>query len=126
MTSHVLRVGLFAGLLGLSAISASAQAVAPADSAKAVQRLFASRRTGSTILGLPAGYFFGYGAVATARGVDGAPVTLGLGVILSGVSISKGIRFSKDREEEIVTAYQQGKAIPKNIRRRLKRKHFKA
>ncbi|GAB2791428.1 hypothetical protein GCM10027175_32610 [Hymenobacter latericoloratus] len=91
-----------------------------------MQRLFASRRTGSTILGFPAGYFFGYGAVATAQGVDGAPVTLGLGAVLSAITISKGVRFSKDREQEIVGAYQQGKAIPKNIRRRLKRKHFRA
>jgi hypothetical protein len=113
-------------MLGLSTLSVSAQAQAPADSAKAVHRLFASRRTGSTILGLPAGYFLGYGAVATAQGIDGAPVTLGLGVALSAVTVSKGIRFSKKREEEVVSAYQQGKAIPKNIRRRLKRKHFKA
>ncbi len=50
---------------------------------------------------------------------------LGIGVILSGITIAKSVRFSKQREEEIITAYQQGKPIPKNIRRRLKPKHFK-
>ncbi len=126
MIAHLLRTGAFTSLLALSAFSSFAQATEPADSTKAVQRLFATRRTGSTILALPGGYFLGYGAVATARGIDGAPTTLGLGVVLSAVAIAKNARFSKAKEEAILSAYQQGKPIPKNIRRRLKSKHFKA
>ena len=106
-------------------VATSPAITAPADSVEAVARLFRSRRTGSTILGLPSGYFLGYGAVATAQGVDQAPLTLGIGAVLSAVTIAKGVRFSKQREEEIVTNYQQGKPIPKNIKRRLRRKHFK-
>ena len=128
MIAHLFRSSVLAGLLGLSALSAAAQAPAPApaDSAQAVKRLFASRRTGATILALPSGYFVGYGAVASAQGVDGAPVTLGVGVLLSGVTFAKTARFSKDKETAILTAYEQGKPIPQHIRRRLKKKHFKA
>ncbi|SHL17604.1 hypothetical protein [Hymenobacter psychrotolerans] len=125
MISHLLRTGVLTGLLGLSSFSLFAQAAEPADSTKAVQRLFAKRRTGSTILALPGGYFLGYGAVSTAQGTDGGGVTLGLGAVLSSVAIAKSVRFSKAKEEEILSAYQQGKPIPKNIRRRLKQKHFK-
>lgn len=106
--------------------STPSTAVASTDSVKAVQRLFRSRRTGSNILGFPAGYCLGYGAVATAQGEAGAAGTLGIGVVLSTVTIAKGVRFSKMREEEILTAYQQGKPIPKNVRRRLRKKHFNA
>lgn len=126
MISRLLRTSILTGLLGLSSFSLFAQATTPADSAAAVQRLFAKRRTGSTILALPGGYFLGYGAVSAARGVDGSGVTLGLGAVLSGVAVAKNIRFSKAKEDEILSAYQQGKPLPKNIRRRLKRKHFKA
>ncbi|MBC6697568.1 hypothetical protein [Hymenobacter sp. BT190] len=125
MIAHVLRTGVFTGLLALSAFSSFAQ-ITPADSTKAVQRLFAKRRTGSTILAFPGGYLLGYGAVATARGIDGAPITLGLGAVLSAVAIAKNARFSKAKEEAILSAYQQGKPIPKNIRRRLKKKDLKA
>jgi hypothetical protein len=126
MISPLFRTGVLTGLLSLSSFSLFAQAAAPADSALAVQRLFAKRRTGSTILALPGGYFLGYGAVSAARGIDGGGVTLGLGAVLSSVAVAKNIRFSKAKEDEILSAYQQGKPIPKNIRRRLKQKHFKA
>ncbi|WBO84735.1 hypothetical protein [Hymenobacter yonginensis] len=126
MIAYLFRTCAFTGLLALSAFSSFAQTTQPVDSSKAVQRLFDKRRTGSTILALPGGYFFGYGAVATARGIDGAPTTLGLGVVLSAVAIAKNARFSKAKEEAILSAYQQGKPIPKNILRRLKKKHFNA
>lgn len=128
MKKHVLVLSLFL-CMGAGAcaqqVAASPAIIAPADSVEAIERLFRSRRTGSTILGIPSGYFLGYGAVATAQGVDQAPLTLGIGVVLSAVTIAKSVRFSKQREEEIITNYQQGKPIPKNIKRRLRRKHFK-
>lgn len=99
--------------------------LAAADSTQAVQRLFKSRRTGSTILGFPGGYMLGYGLVSTARGVDGAPTTLAIGAVLSGISISKGARFNKVKEAEIIRAYQDGKPLPAYVRNRIKKKHLK-
>jgi predicted lipid-binding transport protein (Tim44 family) len=93
------------------------------DSVKAVQRLFKSRRTGAALLAFPGGYLIGSGLVRLA---DGGAVSVLLGGGLAGVAFAKESRFSKKREAEIIQSYNQGKALPKNIRRRLKRKHFKA
>jgi hypothetical protein len=96
------------------------------DSLQAVQKLFRSRRTGSAILGFPGGYMFGYGLVSTVRGVDGAATTLAIGTVLSGISLSKGARFSKLKEAEIIRSYQSGKPLPAYVRNRIKSKHMKA
>lgn len=141
MTTRLLYGGLMACFFSLGSLPGLAQtapdapvattpavSLAPAsDSAKAVRRLFTSRRTGSTILGLPGGYMLGYGLVTSLQNeVNGGPATLGVGAILSAVSIGKGVRFSKDREADILADHQQGKPLPKNIRRRLHKKHFRS
>jgi hypothetical protein len=107
------------------AAPAAAATTFSADSAQAVQKLFRSRRTGSSILGFPGGYMFGYGLVTTIRGVDGAATTMAIGTVLSGISISKGARFSKLREAEILNDYQKGKPLPAYVRNRIKSKHLK-
>ncbi|QIL77016.1 hypothetical protein [Hymenobacter sp. HDW8] len=95
------------------------------DTLQAVQKLFRSRRTGGAILGFPGGYMLGYGLVSTARGIDGAPATLAIGAVLSGISLSKSARFSKLKEAEIISAYQNGKPLPAYVRTRIKSKHLK-
>ena len=106
--------------------SVAAPAAYSPDSLQAVQRLFKSRRTGSSILGFPGGYMFGYGLVTTLRGVDGAATTMAIGTVLSGISIIKGARFSKLKEAEIIRSYQSGKPLPAYVRNRIKSKHMKA
>lgn len=56
--------------------------------------------------------------------VDGGPVTMGLGAVLSGISLSKGTRFSKVKEAEIIRAYQSGKPLPAYVRNRIRTKHL--
>lgn len=120
-------------LFGLSATLASAQTApettatpvataAPAtDSAQAVKRLFASRRKGAVLLAIPGGYVFGAGLASLQ---DQGATSVFLGGALAAVAIGKESRFSKKKEDTILTAYQQGQPLPQAIRRRLKKKHF--
>ncbi|MBD2715964.1 hypothetical protein KBK19_13055 [Microvirga sp. STR05] len=115
----------------LNVTAALAQAPSPvADSSQAVRNLFQQRRTGGGIFTA-----IGIGATgAIARGLSsgdsggnagGAVVSIAaLGGVPAGIGISKLVRFSKTREEEIIAAHQQGKPVPNYVRRRLKAKHF--
>ncbi|HEX8351052.1 MAG TPA: hypothetical protein VF598_13900 [Hymenobacter sp.] len=99
----------------------SATSKAAPDSVQAVRKLFHRRRVGAVILAAPGGYIFGAGLAALDENGSASVV---LGGSLAAVAISKGARFNVKREEQIIADYQQGKPIPKNIRRRLKRKYF--
>ncbi|GAA3951994.1 hypothetical protein GCM10022406_37240 [Hymenobacter algoricola] len=125
-------------------VAAPAGSVAPslkADSAAALHRLFAKRRTGGVIYTV-AGTVFAIRVVAssasrTTVSTGGGPITIdnspsggaiatgvGIGLLLDGIGVGKLARFTKAKEAVIVKDYDQGKPLPKAIRRRLKAKHF--
>jgi hypothetical protein len=112
-----------------SAAAAVASTAAP-DSALAVGNLFRQRRTGGWIWTAIGGISTIRTAVASSHpdvgGNAGGKVlgVVALGGIPVGVGISKLARFSYAREEEILKNYQEGKPLPRYIRRRLKPKHF--
>ncbi|NVO31345.1 hypothetical protein [Hymenobacter lapidiphilus] len=124
-----MRKMLFSALLLLSTAAAHAQ-VPATDSVQAVRNLFKQRRTGGavfTALGIGAAGAIVRGASSGDSGgnAGGAIVSaLALGGIPIGIGIGKLVRFSKTREDEIVAAYNASKPIPRDIRRRLKARHF--
>ncbi|ALD21725.1 hypothetical protein AM218_11530 [Hymenobacter sp. DG25A] len=46
------------------------------------------------------------------------------GGVPAGIGIGKLVRFSTTREAEILSAFEQGKTLPKYVSSRLKRKYF--
>lgn len=135
MMLSVLRASLLAGVLGLGTFSAAAQSESSADSVQAVRELFRRHRTGGWIwTGVGGAFALRIASVAATSNSSGSfssttggtVVGVGLlGGVPAGIGISKLVRFSKAREEEVLVSYSQGKPLPENIRRRLKRKHFK-
>ncbi|SET81655.1 hypothetical protein SAMN04487998_2874 [Hymenobacter actinosclerus] len=111
--------------------SAAVHAQTPAaDSAQAVQNLFKQRRTGGAVftaigVGATGAIIRGASSGDSGGNAGGAIVSaLALGGVPLGVGIGKTVRFSKTREAEIVAGYSAGKPIPRDIRRRLKSRHF--
>ena len=115
----------------LGAITAATPAPrAAADSALAVRNLFQKRRTGGAVFttigtGFSLAILRGLASGSTGGNAAGGVASIAvLGLLPAGVGVGKLTRFSKVREEEIVTAYGQGKPLPSTIRRRLKAGYF--
>lgn len=117
----LLSLGLLAGSIGTS------RAQVP-DSALAVHKLFHQRRGsgyGWAATGLRMAFDEGVGwqsvdrptkdKVTAAAFWGGVPFVLG---------IRQALRFSAEREATIVAQYAQGRPIPADVRRKLRRKHF--
>ncbi|WP_310390929.1 hypothetical protein [Hymenobacter sp.] len=99
------------------------------DTALAVHKLFVQRRGGgegwaATGLGTAVDESVGkrsstdktHSNVASAAFYGGVPLALGM---------RQAIRFSEEREAFILKQYAEGWSIPPDIRRKLKRKHFR-
>lgn len=97
------------------------------DTAFAVRKLFRERR-------LRAGGWVAAGATAAAdesvgwRAIRSTSENLKTAAVYGGVPMVLGLtqatRFSAERERAILQRYADGWAIPADIRRRLRRRHF--
>jgi hypothetical protein len=47
-----------------------------------------------------------------------------VGAVPSLIGLRQANRFSAEREADILSAYAEGRPIPADVRRRLRRKHF--
>lgn len=98
------------------------------DTAYAVQELFAARRTGGTVLTIGGGIFTGLFAsslatadkVGTGDALAGGGCIVGLGLLPATIGISKLTRFSRAREQEVISAYAAGQKLPRQYARRLR------
>ncbi len=109
-------------------VQASTNAVyTQADTVQAIHSMYRRHRTGGRI-------WSGIGAFFTAR-ILTAAVTSGEsggvvpGIILfggvpGGIGVGKLARFGVAREAEVISAYEQGKALPQPVQRRLKKKKY--
>jgi hypothetical protein len=94
------------------------------DSAQAVRTLFRKRRNGGTV-------YTSIGSLVLLRGVlfsGSADELVASGVIAApfiAVGISKLSRFGNKKEEQYIKQYQQGKPLPRFIRRRLQPDFFR-
>ncbi|MFD2574088.1 hypothetical protein ACFSUS_25860 [Spirosoma soli] len=133
-------------VLGLGKTKSQAQSLprlvsySQQDTVRAIEHLFAARRTGGKIylgVGLPltligAGTaLVGTTLAATVKGGEGKeniiPVTLvsaGIGLVPGSIGLVRAMRFSRSRESTILTTYQEGEALPRSIQRKLKPKFF--
>jgi hypothetical protein len=127
--------------LGSQALRPDSVVTSRADSALAVHRLFQRRRTSGKILtigavpvALGAAFAGAMISVYNYYGNSGSPKPfvdgIAVGVTLSGllpgiIGIPQLIRFKKKREKAIISAYEQGEALPVYVRRRLKPKFFR-
>ena len=124
--------GVICGLLLALPLPGAAQTMpAPPrsvrDSAYAVHQLFRNHRTAAEGA-------FATGAVGVVGLVLGATQDkhelISINALIMTVSTVVGLRqatrYSPDRERLIVREYEQGWPLPAEVRRRLKRKHFRA
>ncbi|GAA4371800.1 hypothetical protein [Hymenobacter koreensis] len=97
--------------------------VAP-DSIDAVRNLFRKRRNGGTA-------FTAVGSLVLLRGVltDNEDTGIGPSAVVAApllaVGLSKLVRFGSKKEEAYIKAYQQGRPLPKAVRRRLQPDYFR-
>jgi len=98
------------------------------DTAYAVQELFAARRTGGTVLTIGGGIFTGLfvsslatiDKVGTGDALAGGGCIVGLGLLPASIGISKLARFSRAREQQVISAYATGEKLPRQYARRLR------
>ncbi|KAA9332022.1 hypothetical protein F0P96_11050 [Hymenobacter busanensis] len=98
------------------------------DTAAAVHELFASRRTGGGLFTAFGGVFTGLLTASIAQVPDpgsgdkiGAAASIGvMGLMPLGVGIGKLTRYSKKREQQVLTEYAQGGRLAHKYRRRLR------
>lgn len=105
-----------------------------ADTAQAVRVLFAKRRTGGWVWTAIGSAFALRVATVAANSsssgsfsstTGGTIVGVGLlGGVPAGIGISKLTRFSKAKEDAVLTVYSQSKTLPPYVSRRLKSKYF--
>ena len=88
------------------------------DTAFAVHKLFVQRRRGADALLATAG------EMAASTTVSGTVSGLVVGAAPAAVGFSKAARYSAQREADILSSYANGWAIPADVRRKLRRKHF--
>lgn len=123
---HLLRRGvLVAALLGLAASPVLAQG---RDTVFAVHKLFQQkRRSGASWASAGTSAAFdhslGYRAGSSTRD------NVAQATVFGGVPLAVGLlqygRFSPERETQVLAAYAQGQPLPPDIRRRLRRRHFR-
>jgi hypothetical protein len=141
-----MRLILLVVSLALGQVKLQAQTVpglktySQSDTVRAIEHLFAAKRTGSKIylgVGLPltligAGTAFLVTTLATTikagEGKEKAvPIIVasgGIGLVPSSIGFARFIRFSRSRERAIIAAYQNHTSLPKWVQRRLKPKFF--
>jgi hypothetical protein len=115
------------GLLLSSSLLRAQSGPVPRDSAFAVHQLFRKHRHAAEgALGTGAASIVGL----ASSSVRGEPGLVGLNALVTAVSTVVGLRqafrYGSDREQLIVTRYEQGWPLPPEVRRRLKNKYFRA
>jgi hypothetical protein len=100
-----------------------------ADSIHAVHRMFSKHRVGGYVWASIGAAFTAQiiGASASGGSGNGSGAAVGivvLGGIPAGIGISKLVRFSAGRESTILHAYDEGKALPHYVLRRLKKAKY--
>jgi hypothetical protein len=104
-----------------------------ADTVRAVHTMFRKHRTGGIIwASIGAAFAARIVVVAASSNSDAASSTAGgtavgvavLGGVPAGIGISKLARFSTTREFAVISAYEQGKALPTYVSRRLRKSYF--
>ncbi|GAB3578948.1 hypothetical protein [Hymenobacter daeguensis] len=126
----VLGLMLSTGIHSYAQQSASTGAALHADTVQAVHRMFGKHRTGGIVWTIIGAAFAGRIAGASAGGSgNGSGTVVGivaLGGIPAGIGVGKLVRFSAGREDAAISAYEQGKALPHYVQRRLKKaKYFR-
>ncbi|AUD02808.1 hypothetical protein CWM47_13785 [Spirosoma pollinicola] len=94
------------------------------DTAKAVHHLFRARRIGGTV-----NIFLGLNMISTGALFGSASSSTSIlstlpGDLIVGMGISKLIRFKKEREIDLLAAYERGVPLPEKIQRRLNSTHL--
>ncbi|WP_022824351.1 hypothetical protein [Hymenobacter norwichensis] len=113
-----------------SAITTTPFIVTKADTAQAVRVLFAKRRTGGwvwTTVGAVAAVRIATASASGDTGGNASGAFVGatvVGGIPAGIGIGKLTRFSKAKEDAVLTVYSQSKTLPPYVSRRLKSKYF--
>lgn len=101
-----------------------------ADTVQAVRTLFSKRRTGGwvwTTIGAVAAVRIATASASGDTGGNASGAVIGatvVGGIPAGIGIGKLTRFSKAKEDAVLTVYSQSKTLPPYVSRRLKRKYF--
>jgi len=101
------------------------------DTVFAVHKLFAEKRSrgeAKTAAGATAGSGAAvWGAINTAPQVDGG--TVAATAIAGGIPTAMGLlqmgRYSPQHEADVLKLYAEGWGLPPDIRRKLRRKHFR-
>lgn len=118
---HCGLVGLFL-VLGLPGFSQGR------DTVLAVHKLFAQKR-GSGAGWAATGAGVAYDESVGWRAIRSKSENVTAAVINGGIPMLAGalqmVRFSSEREAAVVKSYQEGWSIPADIRRKLRRKHFR-
>jgi hypothetical protein len=98
------------------------------DTVLAVHKLFAQKR-GSGAGWVAAGEKVAHEESAGWRAIRSKSENMTTAAVNGGVPMLMGVlqmvRFSSEREAAVVKSYQEGWSIPADIRRRLRRKHFR-
>ncbi|UOR04164.1 hypothetical protein MUN82_14565 [Hymenobacter aerilatus] len=106
-----------------------------ADTVQAVQRIFSKHRAGGWIWTTAGAILAGrVASAAISNSSDPLPTPAsqtitGLvvgGGVPAGIGISKLVRFSNAKEEQVLSLYQNTGVLPRYISKRLKTKHFKS
>ncbi|MBC6606868.1 hypothetical protein H8B13_08560 [Hymenobacter sp. BT188] len=135
--STALAVGFFLTMGSAAAqttVTQSTISPSQADTVRAVRHLFQRHRTGGWIwTGIGGAFALRIVSVAASSGAtDGfssSPSGTLVGVAVLGgipgaVGVGKLTRFSKAKEEQTISLYEQSNTLPPYVRKRLKRKHF--
>jgi hypothetical protein len=97
------------------------------DSAFAVHQLFKKHRHAAEgALGTGAASVVGMITSSTRGETEMVSVNALVTVVATAVGLRQALRYSLDREQLIVRQYEQGWALPLEVRRRLKAKYFRA
>lgn len=89
------------------------------DTAFAVRKLFTQKRHGGKTSAAS-----GASMVTEAATLNGALSGLAVGAVPMLLGLHQAERFSALRQEVILSRYAEGEAIPADVRRQLRRKHF--
>lgn len=122
-------------------VAATITSTAVEDTVQAITMLYSRRRMGGAgwILGGTLGGIRAltsasqgktvsgsYGTVVVDEGADGGVIAAGVGMILlvDGYGLSKILRFSAAKQAALIADVRAGKALPANVRQRLKPRFF--
>ena len=120
---------------GRPAVAQGTASYSKADTLRAVRALFTKRRSSARALavigGITTGLGGAYGVAGASSGNLGASVALLEGLLFVAVGLpllstgkSRQKELTPAREAAAVSGYEQGQALPLEISRRLKRRHF--